>query len=94
MDAKDYRADPCRASSLPFWKTEQVSVPENITILREDQFDASESRGADEPYFRLIHRLEGVERPVVPEQSRESFRDVSFLRLQGSCDLACDPGRQ
>ena len=67
MDAKDYRADPCRASSLPFWKTEQVTVPENITILREDQFDMSESRGTDEPYFRLIHRLEGTERPAVPE---------------------------
>ena len=70
MDAKDYRADPCRASSLPFWKTEQVTVPENITILREDQFDASESGGTDEPYFRLIHRLEGIERPALPESFR------------------------
>ena len=70
MDAKDYRANPCRASSLPFWKTEQVTVPENITILREDQFDASESGGTDEPYFRLIHRLEGIERPTLPEPFR------------------------
>ena len=70
MDAKDYRADPCRASSLPFWKTEQVTVPENITILREDQFDAAQCSGTDEPYFRLIHRLQGIERPVLPEPFR------------------------
>ena len=70
MDAKDYRADPCRASSLPFWKTERVTVPENITILREDRFDASECRGTDEPYFRMIHRLEGIERPALPEPFR------------------------
>ena len=70
MDAKDYRADPCRASSLPFWKTERVTVPENITILREDRFDASECRGTDEPYFRMIHRLDGIEKPELPEPFR------------------------
>ena len=70
MNVKDYRADPCRASSLPFWKTEQVTVPEHITIFREDRFDAAQCGGTDEPYFRLIHRLEGIERPALPEPFR------------------------
>lgn len=70
MNANDYRADPCRASSLPFWKTESLVVPDHVTILRDDEFDASVCAGVDEPYFRLIHRMDGIDKPELPEPFR------------------------
>ena len=36
MEKETYLADPCRVSSLPFWKTNSVTVPEGMLILRED----------------------------------------------------------
>ena len=65
MDRETYLRDPCLASALPFWKTEQVRIPENIRVIREDLFGGCPA-GSDEPYFKLIHRLEAVEPPALP----------------------------
>lgn len=70
MNANDYRADPCGVSSLPFWKTENLVVPDHVTILRDDEFDASACAGTDEPYFRLIHRMDGIDKPELPASFR------------------------
>lgn len=63
MTAEEYRKDPCRASSLPFWKTEGLRLPATLRVLREDAFSAADCVGADEPYFKLIR---GPEPPAVP----------------------------
>lgn len=34
MDRDIYLIDPCKASSLPFWKTEMVTVPDFLKIIR------------------------------------------------------------
>lgn len=68
MTKSEYLLDPCRASSLPYWKTETVQIPEGMQIIHEsDLLDAP--LGSETPirYFRLIHRLCGLERPAVPE---------------------------
>ena len=67
MRAEEYIQDPCRASSLPFWKTEQVQVPEGISILREDQYDPAECSGTDEPYFKLVCYPANAARPELPD---------------------------
>ena len=54
MQAEEYLADPCRASSLPYWKTESMSVPKGITIIRDDLFSGSGCAGKGEPYFKLM----------------------------------------
>lgn len=54
---EEYLNAPCKASSLPFWKTEQIEIPSNIDIYREDEFDAASCVGRDEPYFKLMHNL-------------------------------------
>ena len=41
MTAEEYRKDPCRASSLPFWKTEGLRLPATLRVLREDAFSAA-----------------------------------------------------
>ena len=67
MKMEEYLADPCGASSLPYWKTESVAVPENVRVVRDDVFDISLVIGHDEPFFRLIHDLKTVKKPVLPE---------------------------
>ena len=63
----EYLRDPCGSASLSFRKAERISVPENMLILREDFFHPSLlAEYADEPYFKLIHRLSGLQKPVLP----------------------------
>lgn len=64
---EEYLRDPCGAASLSFRKAERISVPENMLILREDLFDPSLlAEYADEPYFKLIHRMNGLQKPELP----------------------------
>lgn len=70
----EYLRDPCGAASLSFRKAGAVAVPENMLILRADGFDPSLlAEYADEPYFKLIHRLGGLEKPEPPA----GFRPIS-----------------
>ena len=62
---EEYLRDPCAASSLPFRKTEQITLPGNVSVFREDEFSGADG-GTDEPYFKLIHHLENVRRPGLP----------------------------
>lgn len=63
-----YLDDPCQASSLPFWKTLQIKLPENIAVFREDEFHAESFEGIDEPYFKLVHQLEKIPEVILPEE--------------------------
>ena len=38
MTAAEYLAGPCMASSLPWWKTESVPIPEHMSVVRDDLF--------------------------------------------------------
>lgn len=67
MEISEYLADPCRASSLPYWKAESVLIPENVTIVRDDAFSAHQYRGHDELYFKLMHDLNTVLERSLPE---------------------------
>ena len=63
----DYLNDPCKTSSLPFWKTNAICLPDNIIVLRDDVFhNYNVINGIDEPYFKLIHRLENNAEPILP----------------------------
>ena len=67
MKIEEYLADPCGASALPYWKTETVSVPKNVTVMRDDVFDDSVYNGKDEPFFKLIHDLQAIREPILPK---------------------------
>ncbi len=63
-----YLADPCGALSIPFWKAKSIAIPENMKIVHHDNFNATEyKRYIDEPYFRLIHDLQCIAAPVLPQ---------------------------
>ena len=67
LTKEEYLRDPCRAASIPYWKAVSISVPENMRIVHEDDFCAQRlEQYLDEPYFRLIHDLQGVEPAAVP----------------------------
>lgn len=68
LERELYLADPCGASSLSFRKTKRFAVPENVAVLREDQFDPAKCDGTDEPYFKVIHRLRDIKREELPSK--------------------------
>ncbi|MBR5760587.1 MAG: GNAT family N-acetyltransferase [Lachnospiraceae bacterium] len=68
MRADDYLANPCEASSLPFWKAETVQIPKNIKVIRDDEFNVERCAGNDERYFKLIHDMKIVEKTHLSEQ--------------------------
>lgn len=65
---EQYLADPCKVSSIPYWKAKSITVPDGIKILHQDEYDSAENKHfVDEPYFRLIHNLKGLAEPVLPQ---------------------------
>ena len=68
LSAEEYLLDPCGASSLAFWKAGSIRPPAGMLMIRDDQFDAAEyPEYGDAPYFKLVHYMEGIERPALPE---------------------------
>lgn len=60
---KDYIKNPCCALSIPYWKQRNIKVPDNIKIVHNDEYNATDFVGyVDEPYFRLYHNLQVVQR--------------------------------
>ena len=72
MDASTYLSDPCGASSLPYWKTNSIPVPDDLLILRDDdpRLSAALRQYEDTPYFKLIHLLIHIDRPALPDGFR------------------------
>jgi len=72
MNQETYLRDPCGASSLPFWKTNSIPIPDDLLILREDdpRLKTACHGFIDTPYFKLIHRMEGIEAPTLPKGFR------------------------
>lgn len=77
VNKADYLKNPCGESSIPYWKTKSVSVPEGMKILHETEFQAAEFPGTDfheteateyvdELYFRLRHDLKNVAQALLP----------------------------
>ncbi len=73
--------DPCAASSLPFWKTNNIRMPADMLILREDDPRLGELRQGytDTPYFKLIHPMRRIDRPVLPAGFRFMTPDETAL---------------
>ena len=66
MEKEVYLVNPCKTSSLPFWKTNQISIPENMKIvLEENLHSVNVQKYIDERYFKLVHRMNDIEKPVL-----------------------------
>ena len=65
------------ASSLPWWKTETITIPEHMSIIRDDLFSSVQLRGNDDPYFKTIHNLERITDCCLPVEFTISAASVN-----------------
>lgn len=67
MEPEAYIKDPCRASSLPFWKTVQTEILSHITVVRDEEMTEKTYVGTDEPFFKMIHFFKPVPDTALPD---------------------------
>ena len=61
---QDYIENPCKISSLPYWKTKTITIPNGMLILHDEQYIPDEFDAyTDERFFRLKHDLNNISRP-------------------------------
>ena len=64
----EYLICPCKVSSIPYWKSKSITVPDGMCIVHKDNFNKTEYQHyIDEPYFRLIHSLQDLSIQVLPQ---------------------------
>lgn len=67
MNIEEYLINPCRALSIPYWKDQTISLPDNMLILHNDDFNESYlEKYNDETYFRLINKMIDIAKPTLP----------------------------
>lgn len=68
---QQYLSNPCGESSLPYWKTVKMTLPENMLILHDRHFRVEYLADyIDEPYFRLYHSLQMPHAAILPNGFR------------------------
>lgn len=68
ISKEQYLADPCRSASIPYWKAKSIIIPDGMKILHQAEYSEIEwQQYADEPYFRLLHDLQGLSKPQLPQ---------------------------
>lgn len=61
ISMETYKNNPCKVSSIPYWKAKSLIVPSNMRIVHSDEFDAKLlDNYLDRRYFRLIHSLSNI----------------------------------
>ena len=73
---EEYLKDPCKASSLPFKKAKMFPPPEGISLVHGTPSDHFSGEG----YFRLLHSMENITRPTLPEGFVLENVDVTLLK--------------
>ncbi len=68
MSKEQYLANPCKVTSIPYWKAKTITIPDGMLILHQEDFSETEyQQYSDEPYFRLKHDMKGLSAPVLPK---------------------------
>ncbi len=88
----NYLKNPCRFSSVPLWKQKTITIPDNIKIVHNDDYQAADIVGyIDQPYFRLFHNLKNL-KPSVEFVDNACEMIDDFVSLINNCysDLSVD----
>lgn len=75
----EYKLNPCRVSAIPYWKMKTFKMPNNISVIHENDYTDSyniNSICSDTLYFRLKHNLENVELFNLDKMFK--YRNVNF----------------
>lgn len=64
---ESYKANPCKTLSIPYWKAKSISIPPNMKIVHDSEFDSGLlDKYLDKKYFRLKHNLQGIPDTNIP----------------------------
>lgn len=82
LNISEYCSNPCRMTSIPYWKTVCVQLPENILIVHDSDFSNELLKQyIDEPYFRLKNELKNLKEPQLSEAftlCEASLKDYAY----------------
>ena len=85
ISIKEYKADPCRAFSIPYWKAKDISVPKGMKIIHASAFDEKLlKKYTDKRFFRLKHDLKNI--PSFEVEGID-FEIISPERIDGLTDM-------
>lgn len=80
-----YKENPCRISSLPYWKAKSLTIPASMLIIHDHTFDETLlDHYLDRKFFRLLHRLSsipefhpaGIRLEVIPSDRYPELTDM------------------
>ncbi len=61
ISVKEYKANPCRSLSIPYWKAKNMSLPSDIKIVHNNEFNINLlDNYCDKRFFRLKHSLKNI----------------------------------
>ena len=61
ISKNEYKQNPCGVLSIPYWKAKEMSIPDNIKNVHNNNFDkAMLNEYNDKKYFRLFHNLRDI----------------------------------
>lgn len=61
ISIKEYKSNPCKVSSIPYWKAKSISIPSNMKIVHNREFDTKLlEKYYDREFFRLVHYLKDI----------------------------------
>ena len=66
ISLETYLQNPCATLSIPYWKAKNITIPPNMKIVHRNDFSKDLLQEyTDEPYFRLYHNMQELNKPVL-----------------------------
>jgi len=93
-----YRQNPGRVSSLPYWKSRIMNVPDSLKIIhKKDLKDIDLNKYQKQVFFKLVHHLHNIGDVVLPNSfylrtvnKDYELRNVVSLINECYCDITVD----
>lgn len=61
ISIEDYKKNPCKASSVPYWKAGRITVPSTMKIVHSNEFEKKLlAHYDDKRFFKLKHDLSNI----------------------------------
>ena len=80
-----YKENPCKVFSIPYWKAKRISIPSDMRIVHNSDFDKKQPEyDVDKRFFRLIHHLSNI--PEF-EEAGIGLEVISFARSAELVDM-------
>lgn len=89
ISINDYKQNPCRLSSLPYWKMKSFKIQDNITVVHDEDYDGSLHKSqTDTLFFRLKHPLISIQDPSLNANFEFKNVDTTCIDdLKGVVDI-------